>query len=90
MDVSGAATHSSSKKRCYRTPLSQNLTPYANTNTSETSHYLRYLAQFSTKPLFYSDISPLIGIFIVSNQRFIVVYHDLSLIAVLYGLRIQT
>ena len=38
----------------------------------------RYLGQFSTKPLLYSDISPLIficGIFIVSNQRFMVVYH---------------
>ena len=50
------------------------------------------LVQFSIKPLFYSDISPLIficGIFIVSNHRFIVVYYGLCLIAVHNGLRIE-
>ena len=54
--------------------------------------YWERLVQFSTKPLFYSDISPFIficGIFIVSNQRFIVVYYGLSLIVVRDGLGIQ-
>ena len=49
------------------------------------------LRQFSTKPLFYSDISPLIVmccIFIVSNHRFIVVYDGLCLIVVYDDLRI--
>ena len=57
-----------------------------------THMYWGVLAQFSTKPLFYNNISPLIflcGIFIASNQRFMVVYHGLSLIAVQCGLRIQ-
>ena len=52
----------------------------------------RYLVQLSTKPLLYSNISSLIllcSIFIVSNQRFILVYRGLSLIAVQDGLRIQ-
>ena len=59
---------------------------------SPTQVWWGILEQFSTKPLFYSNVSPLIflcGIFIVSNQRFVVVYHGLSLTAVQGGLRIQ-
>ena len=54
--------------------------------------YWGILGLFSIKPLFYSDISALIflcGIFTVSNQRFMMVYHGLSLIAVRDNLRIQ-
>ena len=52
----------------------------------------RYLGQFSVHSKKQAAYSPLIficGIFIVSNHRFIVVYHGLSLIAVHDGLRIQ-
>ena len=60
--------------------------------TGKTQVYWRYLGQFSTKPLFYSNISPLVflcGIFIVSNQSFIVIYYDLCLISVRDSLRTQ-